>query len=184
MHALRRRIVKIDQTRSHDATVAGRIVSCSNHGTRTSRMKGKEGRGLQHLLRSNVFKRDFKVTTQSLMGKADIKKLRSSLMAEFPALTKKMLDALLSKDDIYILKCSNGRPPSQFLLNVLLCHSATIARAEKEPRHSHVWGRCGAFLKCVWVHCLPLVVASQHVLMRMDAKLASTSIWSCDCFSV
>ena len=39
---------------------------------------------------SNSFKGEFKVTTQSLMGKADVKKLRSLLLAEHPALTKKV----------------------------------------------------------------------------------------------
>lgn len=60
---------------------------------------------------SNIFKGEFKVTTQSLLGKADIKRLRTSLMDEFPALTKKMLDKVLrSKEDVevHVLKCSNG----------------------------------------------------------------------------
>lgn len=57
---------------------------------------------------SNVFKGEFKVTTQSLMGKADVKKLRSSLQAEFPELTKKALDGILGKEEVGVLKCSNG----------------------------------------------------------------------------
>ena len=40
---------------------------------------------------SNVFKGEFKVTTTGLMGKADVKKLRASLMTEFPALSKRNL---------------------------------------------------------------------------------------------
>mmetsp|Transcript_50558 Transcript_50558/g.83798 ORF Transcript_50558/g.83798 Transcript_50558/m.83798 type:complete len:745 (+) Transcript_50558:46-2280(+) len=58
---------------------------------------------------SNCFKKEFKVTTQSLMGKADVKKLRSQLLADFPRLTKKLLDQVLSdKEDVTVLKCSNG----------------------------------------------------------------------------
>ena len=60
---------------------------------------------------SNVFKGEVKVGTQSLMGKADIKRLRSQLMDEFPTLTKRMLDKVLrSKEDvdINVLKCTNG----------------------------------------------------------------------------
>ena len=58
---------------------------------------------------SNCFKGDFKVTTQSLMGKAELKKLHSMLCTEFPLLTKKMIEKVLSsKEDINILKCSNG----------------------------------------------------------------------------
>ena len=72
---------------------------------------------------SNCFKGDFKVTTQALMGKADIKKMRAGLMEEFPNLSKKMLDSVLPpKEDINVLKCSNGtqlfvvgdRPPAFF----------------------------------------------------------------------
>ena len=56
---------------------------------------------------SNCFKGDFKVTTQSLMGKAELKKLHSMLCTEFPLLTKKMIEKVLSsKEDINILKCS------------------------------------------------------------------------------
>ena len=58
---------------------------------------------------SNCFKGDFKVTTQSLMGKAELKKLHSMLIGEFPLLSKKMIEKVLSsKEDINILKCSNG----------------------------------------------------------------------------
>jgi len=57
---------------------------------------------------SNVFKGEIKVTTQSLMGKADVKKLRTSLMAEFPALSKKALDSILGKAEVAVQKCSNG----------------------------------------------------------------------------
>ena len=58
---------------------------------------------------SNCFKGDFKVTTQSLMGKAELKKLHSMLCTEFPLLSKKMIEKVLSsKEDINILKCSNG----------------------------------------------------------------------------
>ena len=60
---------------------------------------------------SNVFKGEFKVTTQSLLGKADVKRIRAQLMDEFPELTKRMLDKVLrSKEevDVHVLKCSNG----------------------------------------------------------------------------
>jgi translation initiation factor 2D len=58
---------------------------------------------------SNCFKGEFKITTQSLLGKADVKKLRASLLAEFPTLSKKELSSVLSdKKDIALLKCSNG----------------------------------------------------------------------------
>ena len=60
---------------------------------------------------SNLYKGEFKITTQSLLGKADIKRLRAQLMEEFPALTKKMLDKVLrSKEDVdvHLMKCSNG----------------------------------------------------------------------------
>ena len=60
---------------------------------------------------SNVFKAEFKITTQSILGKADIKRLRSQLMEEFPLLTKKMLDKVLrvkEETDVHLLKCSNG----------------------------------------------------------------------------
>ena len=60
---------------------------------------------------SNLFKSEFKITTQSLLGKADVKRLRSQLMDEFPQLSKRMLDkALRSKEDadVHVLKCSNG----------------------------------------------------------------------------
>ena len=45
------------------------------------------------------------------MGKADLKKMRSQLMDEFPQLTKKMLDKVLPVKDsvnVNVLKCSNG----------------------------------------------------------------------------
>ena len=59
--------------------------------------------------RSNSFKGEFKVTTQNLLGKAELKRLRTQLMDEFPSLTKKMLDKVLPKDvDVNLLKCSNG----------------------------------------------------------------------------
>ena len=55
------------------------------------------------------FKSEFKVTTQSLLGKADIKRLRTQLMDEYPLLKKRMLDKVLPKDvDINLMKCSNG----------------------------------------------------------------------------
>jgi translation initiation factor 2D len=57
---------------------------------------------------SNVFKGDLKVTNQLLMGKADVKKLRASLLAEFPSLSKKALDVILGKDELAVHKCSNG----------------------------------------------------------------------------
>jgi len=60
---------------------------------------------------SNVFKAEFKITTQSILGKADVKRLRSQLMEEFPLLTKKMLDKVLrvkEETDVHLLKCSNG----------------------------------------------------------------------------
>ena len=59
--------------------------------------------------RSNLFKGDFKVTTQSLLGKAEMKKLRERLLDEFPLLSKKMLNTVLPKDvEVNLLKCSNG----------------------------------------------------------------------------
>ena len=58
---------------------------------------------------SNCFKGEFKITTQSLLGKADVKRLRTQMMDEFPALTKKMLNKILPKDvEVNLLKCSNG----------------------------------------------------------------------------
>jgi translation initiation factor 2D len=42
------------------------------------------------------------------MGKADVKKLRSSLLAEFPSLSKKALDVILGKDELTVHKCPNG----------------------------------------------------------------------------
>ena len=49
------------------------------------------------------------MTTQSVMGKADIKKLRAQIMAEFPNLNKKQMDSVLSpKVDVVVMKCSNG----------------------------------------------------------------------------
>ena len=58
---------------------------------------------------SNCFKGDFKVSSSSLLGKADLKKLHSMLLGEFPLLTKKMIEKVLSsKEDINVLKCSNG----------------------------------------------------------------------------
>ena len=49
------------------------------------------------------------MTTQNLLGKAELKRLRTQLMDEFPSLTKKMLDKVLPKDvDVNLLKCSNG----------------------------------------------------------------------------
>ena len=40
-------------------------------------------------------------TTSSLLGKADVKKMRANLLGEFPTLTKKLLDSVLSdKKDI------------------------------------------------------------------------------------
>ena len=59
---------------------------------------------------SNCFKGEFKVATQSLLGKADLKKLKEKLLEEFDGrLTKRELDKVLSnKKDINLLKCSNG----------------------------------------------------------------------------
>ena len=73
---------------------------------------------------SNAFKGDFKVTTQNILGKMEMKRLRASLMDEFPNLTKKMLGKVLPKnEEVNVLKCSNGttlyvpgadRPPAFF----------------------------------------------------------------------
>ena len=58
---------------------------------------------------SNLFKGELKVTTQTLLGKADMKRMRSQLADEFPNFTKRMLDKALPKDvDVNVLKCSNG----------------------------------------------------------------------------
>ena len=48
---------------------------------------------------SNAFKGDFKVTTQNILGKMEMKRLRASLMDEFPNLTKKMLGKVLPKNE-------------------------------------------------------------------------------------
>lgn len=59
---------------------------------------------------SNCFKGEFKVTTQSLLGKADLKKLKEKLLEEFEGwLSKRELDKVLSsKVELHVLKCSNG----------------------------------------------------------------------------
>ena len=60
---------------------------------------------------SNLFKGEFKIPTQSLLGKADLKRMRSQLMEEYPSLTKRMLDKVLrSKEDVdvHLINCSNG----------------------------------------------------------------------------
>jgi hypothetical protein len=59
--------------------------------------------------RSNCFKGEFKIPTQSILGNADLKRLRGQLMDEYPDLTKKALNKVLPKTaQVNLLKCSNG----------------------------------------------------------------------------
>jgi len=115
-----------------------------------------------------MFKKPYAISTQNLINKKDLKKLKSDVLEEFPYFEQKKLDELLPADQVRVLKLDNrcllyaaGDVPAFF-------HTDT---GELYPTLSTLW-KCPNVMPELTIH--PEV--SQFVLRGADLMLQGLSV--------